>query len=1110
MQPSSKPFEALEAVHVSTALLGGFAVSVNGAPIDSARWKFKHPRLLWQMLCLAPGHQVSRDEAAETLWPQAGVQASSNRLYHTLHTLRGIFSGAGVADARRLVQLQGGTLRLDAAVMPDVDVQRFAQAVADARACHGSDAALAHLARAHEIHRGAFVVPAAAGDWFVPHQQALRRDQVWVLEQLTERYLAADRIDDAVQVGQALVQAEPSNEAAHRRLIELYDAQGRPDLVAQQYTACSRYLRRDLGLQPSLATRQLAERITAQAGEHAAQRAPAAADETAARQRFVAPPRATPLLGREAELGELQHWLQNDEGSRLITIAAAGGIGKTRLAAALAEQVQDRFADGVQFIALGDVQRPSRLAERICRALGLSSADQPADQLLPRALAARHLLLVLDRFEHLIEAAPQLVQWLQAAPRLHIVVTSQCSLKSRVERLYGLQPLSVRAPQAAVDLFVQTSARAGADLARAQHEPLIRRVCERLGGNALAIELAAAQLARVALADLPAALQAPLQLLVGATSPDDDPQHASLQATIGWSVSLLAADEAQLLAMVSVFAAEFSADDVQAVLGPFFETSALQTLLRTLLDRHLLGRHVGAGAGPPGRFMLADAVREQARHGAQALPQWPQVRAAHAAHFAQLVADAAELLRSGHGGRAHELYRLAAGDIEPSLQWYREHADRPVYLRACWRAAGVHQTFGALHEAIECLHGATALAAAGREESDQSAWCHYMLSRALGTLGDTAAAVRAVRTARQLARGSADPRLLGLIGTTLAMLRCTQLRVAQAIPLIEGVIRNSHRLGVTDQLSGQYNMLCTCLATRGDYPAAAAACAQSLDWALASNNPQAMLWALVSAAEIDVFRGHLDGAEASLRECRLLRDAGYSVASELQVALLSFYVAFERLDFEQTAPALAEARATCRGAMAERAIMVGVAQEFVLMETLRYSEVTLLRRLSDEQMPFDSDYGMLYVAAHCYGMFLQALDDDWSAVQATLARLRRPVRATGNAMWAAWVAQAAIFAAHRVGRPALARQLLDQSQRLLTSRQLTPSARQEGTWRNLKLLLQLPVDPHDDGAPRPLMESLVALSAELDRWCGQGTAGAAAVPALRAQRKVRASSLSSA
>jgi DNA-binding SARP family transcriptional activator len=154
MQPSSKPFEALEAVHVSTALLGGFAVSVNGAPIDSARWKFKHPRLLWQMLCLAPGYRLSRDEAAETLWPRVSAQASSNRLYHTLHALRGIFGGAGVSDARQLVRLQGGTLRLDEGVALELDVEHFRQAVHGARARHDSDAAMPFLETAQALLGG--------------------------------------------------------------------------------------------------------------------------------------------------------------------------------------------------------------------------------------------------------------------------------------------------------------------------------------------------------------------------------------------------------------------------------------------------------------------------------------------------------------------------------------------------------------------------------------------------------------------------------------------------------------------------------------------------------------------------------------------------------------------------------------------------------------------------------------------------------------------------------------------------------------------------------------------------------------------------------------------
>ena len=379
---------------IASSLLGEFSVSVNGAPVEAERWKLKHPRLLWLMLCLSPGHRVSRDEAAEALWPQASVQASSNRLYHTLHTLRGIFSNVGLADARQLVQLQAGTLWLDAGVPLDLDVQRFALAMAAARACSDSEAALAHLECAHEIHRGALALPAAAGEWFAPHDQALRRDRLWLLEQLARRYEAADRSDDAMRVGQALVQAEPSNEAAHRRLMALHHAQGRHDLVAQQYTACSRSLRRHLGIEPSAATQALMQRSVVKA----AREVPAPSQ----RARYEAPLRSSPLLGRETDLTVLQRWLL-DDGARLITLTAAGGVGKTRLSAALAERVQEHFSDGVHFVALGTQSQPSRLAERICQSLSIATTGQPAEQVLPAALATRHLLLVLDCFEHLVD-----------------------------------------------------------------------------------------------------------------------------------------------------------------------------------------------------------------------------------------------------------------------------------------------------------------------------------------------------------------------------------------------------------------------------------------------------------------------------------------------------------------------------------------------------------------------------------------------------------------------------------------------------------------------------------------------------------------------------------
>jgi DNA-binding SARP family transcriptional activator len=118
---------------IGVTMLGEFSVSMDGQAIDGRSWKRRHPRLLWQMLCLAPGHRLSRDEAAEALWPQAGVGVSSNRLHHTLHTLRGIFAQAGLRVARPLIELRAGTLWIDEQVQLDLDVQRFRQVALDAR-----------------------------------------------------------------------------------------------------------------------------------------------------------------------------------------------------------------------------------------------------------------------------------------------------------------------------------------------------------------------------------------------------------------------------------------------------------------------------------------------------------------------------------------------------------------------------------------------------------------------------------------------------------------------------------------------------------------------------------------------------------------------------------------------------------------------------------------------------------------------------------------------------------------------------------------------------------------------------------------------------------------
>jgi DNA-binding SARP family transcriptional activator/predicted ATPase len=1091
------------ACRLVVTLLGEFSVSVDGVAIDAKCWKHKHPRLLLQMLCLAPGHRVSRDEAAEALWPQAGVQASSNRLYHTLHTLRGIFGRAGVSDARQLVQLQGGTIRFDANLQLDLDVDRFRQAVASARACNGSDAALAHLEHARTIHHGALSLPADAGEWLAPHQQALQRDRVWVLEQLAQRYRAAGRGEEAVHACQDLVQAEPSNEGAHRTLIELYDASGRSDLALQQYTACSRYLRRDLGTLPSPSTRQLADRIVARASERAA--LAVAATGAPARQRYTAPQRATPLLGRQDDIDDLQGLLAQEGGARLITIVAAGGIGKTRLAAALTEQVQECFADGVCFVALGDVPRASLLAERICQALGLATSAQPADELLMNALAPQHRLLVLDRCEHLSDATPQLTKWLQAAPSLRIVATSQCALKSRAERVYELQPLSVRAPQAAVELFASAARLAGVDLDARAEEASIRSVCERVGGNALAIELAAAHLPQVPLAAMESALRAPLGVLAS-TPADGDLRHASLQATIAWSVSLLAPAQARLLGLASVFVMPFTAEDAHEVLGSVLDQAGVQQGLRNLLERHLLGSSTDPADANLRRFAMSDGVREFGRAKAAADPDWPRVEAAHAKHFAGLVQRAWDGIESAQMAVSRSVFLVAGAEIDATLRWLRQHGDVEACLHRSWQYGQVQKCFGAARASIDQLREAVTLPMHSDAERYHGARCNSMLSSSFEFGGDLHAAVQPARRARRLARSLDDADLDCRTAGRLARLWLVQRRVDQALALVNQTLRI--RQG-TERGTGRVFLLWVqgdCFGTRGQYAQAIAATELAIDCAHEAQHALLTGHMLEVLAYLAAEHGNLTQADRALDEARLLSSVHLSTIEAFNLALISGMLAFERCAFDQACGHFDEALGICQTGVPSMTLTAQLWLEFTLLETGRASGIKVLRDLPESELENADHLTITCINARAYRVALQAEQGRWAEVRSSIEHLQDYVRPVGNPLWASVLMEGVAVAALCVGNRALAQRLFGLAQRLQAHIDMAPTPRRMAGWRRLRARLDNAPNKVVSAEGAALMPLLVQLSHDVPRWCGLAEE-AATSPSVLGEHEMQGSSI---
>jgi predicted ATPase/DNA-binding SARP family transcriptional activator len=1061
-------------VGMRVAMLGEFSVEVAGRRIEASHWKHRHPKLLLQMLCLAPGHLLSRDEATGALWPRAGVRASANRLYHTLHRLRGILVATGIdeATARQAAQLQAGVVALRCAL--DVDAARLRAAVHAARKS-GDVAALDGI---EPLLSQPLVVDAADGEWFVPHRDELLRDQAWALEQQASRHQAEGRLDSAVACMRAWVAIEPGSESAHRRLIELYARQGRADLAAQQFVACRRFLQRDRGVEPSAALRDAADR--AAAGATPAPPA-ASADATAAPaspDRFAPPHYAHPLLGRDHDLVTLRAWIAGGQ-SRLVTLCAGGGLGKTRLAAALTDALRGEFADGARFIALAAVQRPSKLADLVCEALGVDAAGQDAEQLLPQQLAQRHILLVLDRFEHLVDAAAQVARWVQAAPRLTIIVTSQLALKTRAERVYELPPMGLAVPDAPAELFVRSARARGIEIDLQTDGDLVRRVCNQLEGHPLAIELAAVQLSETRLQDMPAALsERAMQLLAGA-APDGDPRHSSLQRTIGWSYSLLAADESDVLKACAAFAGDFSAEDLQATMGDRFVHATSAQALRTLIERHLLLRRSDAAGASAGRFAMADSVRAFAEEAARTDGSWSTLRTAHASHFAQAAARISQLVRNGQGGTGYVPYLAAAEDIDKALGWLRSHAPAETYLQTCRDAGLLTLNYGSTRSGVDLLLSARDVPATTQAEQCQSASCHYLAARGLSEIGQAEQSMRALRRARALARRGSDRRLLGAISTHMTELLMSQLRMPEAQAEIEAAVSDSLSRSDTTYLPAQYNVLANCLEMFGDYDRSLGAARQALDWALKLQLPTATVWALISACLGDTARGRIAAAEVALADAWRMLPSGFSVWTNLYLHLTAFQLAHERGRHDEPL-GQEQALSQCGPGMTRMAQLFELGRVFVLMEQEQFDEAAQLPVMLTE-IRFEADFCAMHAHAAAYRLQLHAHCGDGIRARASLRALNSLLGATRNPLWAAWAADAGARAAHVWQQPSLAQELLELSRRLLALRNLTPTPRQLASWARAEALLAQPTARCSAVNP-DLIEALRALRDRFESW----------------------------
>lgn len=650
---------------------GGAPVGVNAA----------QQRIVLECLALRANSVVTADFLVEAVWAGNPPAKPGPQLQVYVANLRRMLDpdrSKGVAS-QRLASRSGGYVLT--VTEDELDLLRFrAQVAAGELAVQAADLAggADYLREAVKLFRGPVFPDLADIELFRPELDALEESRLDAYQDLIEVELALGRHGTLVGELQSLVVRQPYRERLWASLVlALY----RSDRQADALAACRgarQVFAGELGIDPGPRLRRLERSVLQQDPSLAA---PTITNgRSRIKQRLDnLPAELTPLVGREAELGELCSMYIAD-GCRLVTVTGPGGTGKTRLALAAAAQLDSRTADGVCWVNLAALTQNQQVPGAIAAALGLEdiTGTDPLTT-VNGFLRARRLLLVLDNFEQLEEAWPVVLDMLTAAPDLWILTTSRRSLGLRAEYEYQLAPLAlppldpplpphVLQEVPAVKLFLTRghAVRPHFHL-NSTNAGVLTRLCRRLDGLPLAIELAAAQLRHRSESELLNDLEVRLAALPAAFRDLPDRQR-TLTATIAWSYQLLGEAERQLFDRLGVFAADPTVAAVSCIRGSALDAEAVTENLLTVLARHSLLRRYTDTAGAS-RVSMLQSIREFARDHLSSLGDAATVRRRHAEFYLSFAEAVSPQLWGRDQIDAFRVLHADAPDLRAALVW---------------------------------------------------------------------------------------------------------------------------------------------------------------------------------------------------------------------------------------------------------------------------------------------------------------------------------------------------------------------------------------------------------------------------------------------------------
>ena len=629
------------------------------------------------------------------------------------------------------------------------------------------------------------------------------------------------------------------------------------------------------------------------------------------------PLQPTPLIGREKEVSEVCDLVRGNE-TRLLTLTGPGGIGKTRVALQAAADLLDDYSDGTFFAQLATLTESELLLPAVAETLGVSeTGEQPLDELLKDYLHERHLLLVLDNFEQVLEAAPQVTELLAVSPGLKVLATSRTPLRLYGEHVYPVPPLALpdlrRQPPLesltqyeAVGLFVERARALKPDFeVTNESAPAVAEICVRLDGLPLAIELAAARITMLPPKAMLQRLSSRLKLLTGGAR-DLPERQRTLRATIEWSFALLDEGEQLLFARLAVFSGGRTLEAIEAICDAEGDLPVDSFEgVSSLLDKSLLRQEEGPNEEP--RFVMLETVHEYAREKLQESGEAEEVRRRHAEYFLSLAEEAEPKLRGPQ--QLEWLDRLEAehDNMRAALSWSLEQgSDIELGLRVAgalgWWFWGIRGPYGEgrkwLEEALRmdsqapAATRANALAAAGNlaerqgdydrsvelceeglellrqteEDGEAKLYLLVPLGNAVDARGDSERARKLYEEGLALSQEEGQEWFTGVFLHNLALVSSSQGDHERAIELLEQSVALARRLG--DQYLTSYylmNLGNEYLST-GDHEGAATLLEEGLASFRALGARGEVAWSLGSLGWAALLREDFEQAETLYQE----------------------------------------------------------------------------------------------------------------------------------------------------------------------------------------------------------------------------------------------------